>query len=160
MKFKSLTIALLTLIPMSQVVAETTATKKSTNTTATVSKNATANANRCGVVILSKKPPKTKSIHFASINSIDGVTVSSRSRAFTLSEGKHVVKVIENIRENSLTRRRGEAKNYKFIELNIQGNKKYALGAKYIRKNRSKLSTGEYWEPVVWKEENVECKLN
>ena len=70
-----------------------------------------------------------------------------------------MIKVIENIRENSLTRRRGEMKNFKYIEIDIQANKKYALGAKFIRKNRSKLKTGEYWQPVVWSESEESCKL-
>ena len=151
MKFKSLTVALLTILPMFHAVAD----PANTNNVA-----AKADNMNCGIITLYNKPPKTKNIHFASINSIDGITVSSDSQVFTLATGKHLVKVIENIRENSLTRRRGEAKNFKFIEIDVQANKKYALGAKFIRKNRSKLSSGEYWEPVVWKENTEDCKLN
>ena len=116
-------------------------------------------SNQCGIVAVYKNPPSTKNVHFASINSIDGQIITSGGAVFALSPGKHIVKVIENIRENSLTRRRGEAKNFKFIEVNIEANKKYNIGAKYIRKNRSKLSTGEYWQPVVWSTSDENCKL-
>ena len=118
----------------------------------------TAKSNACGIITLNENPPKTKNVHYAAINQIDGQTVSSRSTRFALAEGKHTIKVVEKITESSLTRRRGEMKNYKFIEMDIQANKKYALGAKYIRKNRSKLKTGEYWQPVVWKTSESECQ--
>lgn len=113
----------------------------------------------CGVITIYEKPPSTKNIHFASINSIDGQVVVSNSQSFTLAPGKHVIKVIEHIRENSITRRRGEAKNFHIIDFKVEANKKYSLGAKYIRKNRSKFKTGEYWTPDVWKTSNSACKI-
>jgi len=113
----------------------------------------------CGVITLYEKPPATKNMHFASINSIDGQVVVTNSKRFTLAPGKHVIKVIEHIRENSITRRRGEAKNFHIIEFEVEANKKYSLGAKYIRKNRSKFKTGEYWAPEVWKTRNSACKV-
>lgn len=149
MKLKSIIVILVTLLPIGHSVAETA---NSANTESV--------DNSCGIITLYNQPPKTKNIHLVSINSIDGVTVTTNSQVFTLTSGKHLIKVIEKIKENSLTRRRGEAMNYKFIEIDIQANKKYALGAKFIRKNRSKLSTGEYWEPVVWKQNESDCKLN
>lgn len=138
---------LFTIVSFNMFAAEKTANLKPENT------------NKCGVITLYKKPPKTKNIHYAMINSIDGEIVNSKSKSFSLNEGKHVLKVIENIVESSLTRRRGEMKNYKFIEVDIQANKKYALGAKYIRKNRSKLKSGEYWQPVVWSVADVTCVI-
>ena len=115
--------------------------------------------NSCGVLAVYDKTPQTKSIFHAGINSIDGKTVNTNSRSFALSPGKHIIKVIENIVDPRFTRRRGEMMNYKFIEINIEANKKYSLGAKYIRKNRSKLKTGEYWDPVVWKVTEKACKV-
>ena len=112
----------------------------------------------CGVITLYEKPPQTRDMHYATINIIDGVVVNEGSTSFTLSAGKHLIKVVEKIRENSITRRRGEAKNYHIIEFDVEANKKYALGSKYIRKNRSKFKTGEYWQPEVWKTKDIECK--
>ncbi|WP_019025783.1 hypothetical protein [Colwellia piezophila] len=111
----------------------------------------------CGEIVLYNKPPSTRNMHFASIGSIDGQTVSLKSRSFNLSAGKHIIRVQEHITEASLTRRRGEAKNYHLIEFVVEANKKYSLGAKYIRKNRNKFATGEYWAPAVWKTSDVEC---
>jgi len=114
----------------------------------------------CGEIVLYNKPPSTRNMHYASIAAIDGQNVSTQSRSFYLTEGKHVIRVQEHINEEALTRRRGEAKNFHLIEFDVQANKKYSLGAKYIRKNRSKYKTGEYWTPSVWKTSNVECKAN
>jgi len=147
MKIKTLTVIALLLLQNNSALADEKGIKDNLE------------AKGCGIITVYKKPPKTKNVHYAAINSIDGVVVSTKSRSFVLTTGKHVIKVIENIRENSLTRRRGEMKNFKYIEIDIQANKKYALGAKFIRKNRSKLKTGEYWQPVVWSESEESCKL-
>ncbi len=112
----------------------------------------------CGEIVLYNKPPSTRNMHYASIGSIDGHNVSSQARSFNLSPGKHIIRVQEHINEESLTRRRGEAKNFHVIEFDVEANKKYSLGAKYIRKNRSKYKSGAYWTPAVWKTSNVECK--
>jgi hypothetical protein len=121
-------------------------------------KSSPAVSPQCGVIVLYNKPPETRNMHYASINSIDGKTVNSGAQSFVLSPGKHVIRVVEHIRENSITRRRGEAKNFHFIEFDVAADKKYSLGAKFIRKNRNKFSTGEYWQPEVWKTSNVACK--
>ena len=145
MKFKAIVMMFLTTLPASYAAADNVKAKSVNNS--------------CGLVTVYKTPPKTKNIHFASVNSIDGEVVTSGTQTFALTPGKHIIKVVEQIRENSLTRRRGEMKNYKFIEVNIEANHKYDLGAKFIRKNRSKLKTGEYWQPVVWKTSESECNL-
>lgn len=119
---------------------------------------ATVDENQgCGEIILYSRPPKTKDIHYAWINQIDGQTVSTNSARFKLSAGKHRIKIIEKINSPHFTRRRGEMMNAKYIEFEIKANQKYALGAQYIRKNRSKLKTGEYWNPIVWKTTEAEC---
>jgi len=113
----------------------------------------------CGEIVLYNKPPSTRNMHYASIASIDGQNVSSQARSFNLSPGKHIIRVQEHINEEALTRRRGEAKNFHIIEFQVEANKKYSLGAKYIRKNRSKYKSGAYWTPSVWRTSDVECKV-
>lgn len=113
----------------------------------------------CGIIDISKHPPTTRSIYPVVINSIDGQTVNLRTGRFALSEGKHVLKVIELISEESVQRRRDESKSYHIIEFTVEANKKYNLGAKYIRKNRSKFKTGEHWVPEVWRTSDKECTL-
>ena len=114
-------------------------------------------ASQCGEITTYNPPPETKDIYFAKINLIDGKTISSYSNRIKLSVGLHKIKVIENIQVPSFTLRRGEMMNYKTFEINIEPNKKYAVGAKYIRENRSKLKSGDYWEPIVWKVSESKC---
>lgn len=119
--------------------------------------SSTTKSNGCGIITLNENPPKTKNVYYAAINQIDGQTVSSRSTRFALAAGKHTIKVIEKIQDSSFTRRRGEMKNYKYITLDVKPNVKYSLGAKFDRSKRSKLKTGEYWEPVVWRMAEKKC---
>ncbi|WP_394174269.1 hypothetical protein [Thalassotalea litorea] len=119
---------------------------------------ATAN-NSCGIVSVYQKPPESKNIYFVNINKIDNIVVPDKGAQFQLSPGTHKIKVIEQISDSYFTRRRGSMKNYKDFEIVIEPNKKYYLGAQYIRKNRSKLKTGEYWEPIVWKTSDAECTM-
>jgi len=114
--------------------------------------------NACGVVSIFKKPPETKNIYRVAVNKVNGKVVQN-SPEFKLSAGKHKFKVIELIQDSRFTRRRGEMKNYKDFEINVEPNMKYNIGAKYIRKNRSKLKSGEYWEPVIWKSSSTNCKI-
>lgn len=119
-----------------------------------------ATVKSCGEIVTYNKPPQTKSIYHAWINTIDGETVSTKAKRFVLTPGVHKIKLVENIVDPRFTRRRGEMMNAKVFELNVEPGKKYALGAQYVRKNRNKLKTGEYWEPVVWKvsEADADCK--
>ena len=118
------------------------------------------NPNACGEITLHSRPPKTKDIYFAWINQIDGETVSTKSKRFSLTPGTHRIKIYENIQDPRFTRRRGEMMNAKYIDFKVEENMKYSLGAKYIRKNSSKLKTGEYWEPIVWKTIESTCSSN
>jgi len=132
-----------------------------TASASTVATDVTAQskANECGTIVLYEKPPRTKNIYHAVINTIDDQVVSPKAMRFALSPGKHTIKVIENIQDNSLTRRRGEMKNYKLITFEVKANEKYSLGAKFHRNKRSKLKTGEYWDPIVWKSSEKSCSL-
>ncbi|OUS25914.1 hypothetical protein A9Q98_11520 [Thalassotalea sp. 42_200_T64] len=116
-------------------------------------------ANQCGVVSIYKQPPQSKNIYWVNINTVDGVPVGSGSHTFQLSPGLHKIKVVEQITDSYFTRRRGKMLNYKVFEINVEPNKKYYLGAKYLRKHRSKLTTGEYWEPIIWKTSDRDCEV-
>jgi hypothetical protein len=116
-------------------------------------------SNQCGIISIYKQPPQAKNIYWVNINMVDGVPVGSGSHTFQLSPGIHKIKVIEQITDSYFTRRRGEMLNYKEFEINVEPNKKYYLGAKFIRKHRSKLKTGEYWEAVVWKTSDRDCEV-
>jgi hypothetical protein len=115
--------------------------------------------SQCGQIILYNQPPSTKNLHFASISSINGQVVSSSATSFSLSPGKHILRVQEHINEEALTRRRGEAKNFHLIEFVVEPNKKYSLAAQYNRKYRNKFKSGAYWTPTVWKTKDSECML-
>jgi len=110
----------------------------------------------CGIVSIFKKPPQTKSIYRVVIDKVNDQTIPETAQ-FQLPVGKYKFKVIELIQDSRFTRRRGEMKNFKDFEVVVEANTKYEIGAKYIRKNRSKLKTGEYWEPVIWKKSSVTC---
>ncbi|QDP00453.1 hypothetical protein [Thalassotalea sp. PS06] len=115
--------------------------------------------NSCGIISVYRQPPEAKNIYPVNINKIDNFVVPDKSAQFQLSPGTHKIKLIELISDSYFTRRRGDMKNFKDFEIVIEPNKKYYLGAKYVRKNRSKLKTGEYWEPIVWKTTDMDCSM-
>ncbi len=114
--------------------------------------------NECGVVSIYKDTPKTKNIHRVNINTIDGEIMSSKSHRFELTPGKHSIKVMELIDDQDLNRR-GKVQNYHVLDITIEANHKYHLGAKFDRANKTKLSDGRYWQPIIWKTSIEACKL-
>jgi hypothetical protein len=130
----------------------------SVNANESENKQDVTDASQCGQIVLYNQPPSTRNLHFASINSINGKAVNSNATSFSLSPGKHIIRVQEHINEEALTRRRGEAKNYHLIEFVVEPNKKYSLAAQYNRKYRNKFKSGAYWTPTVWKTREAECQ--
>jgi hypothetical protein len=114
--------------------------------------------NECGVVSIYKDTPKTKNIYRVNINTIDGEVMHSKSHRFELTPGKHSIKVMELIDDRDLYRR-GIVQNYHILEINVEANQKYHIGAKFDRANKTKLSDGSYWQPIIWKTSTEECKL-
>ncbi len=140
----------------------------------------------CGKVSVFFTPPSSKQFYHAKIFQIDEQRVNSTRETFRLKPGKHIIHLKEYINDYLFVRRfrspqgsklsnwtdrtndfkwstrrnkrfHGVAKS---IEIDIKPNVTYNLAAKFIKDKQFKQRSGEYWEPVVWKETvNDECEL-
>jgi len=72
--------------------------------------------------------------------------------------GKQTISVHEYISDPWIKRKVG-IQRAKDLEITIEPNKIYYIGAKFIRENRLKRKGELYWEPVVWKEKALNCDL-
>ena len=111
----------------------------------------------CGEISISILPPETQDMYRVSVNKIDGETVLSINGNFQLALGSHELELIEHIRDPYFARRRGEMKNAKTIEIEVEPDIRFHLAAKFNRNERAKLNSGGYWDPVVWKKTPKKC---
>jgi len=123
-----------------------------TSTSTTMQKNAL-----CGEVFVANSPPVTKDFYPVSIHKVDGKNVHANN--LRLSPGLHTLELKEYITDSAFTRRRGEMKNRKNLQINVLPNSRIYLVAKFNRAKRSRLTTGEYWQPVIWKQSQRSCNF-
>jgi hypothetical protein len=121
------------------------------------SANSSDELEECGEISISILPPETQDMYQVSVNKIDGETVLNINGNFRLALGSHTLELIEHIRDPYFARRRGEMKNAKMLEIDVEPDIRFHLAAKFNRNNRSKLVEGGYWDPVVWKKSKREC---
>jgi len=117
----------------------------------------TQSNTQCGEVFVANSPPVTKDFYPVSVQKVDGKNVHANN--LRLSPGIHTLELKEYITDTAFTRRRGEMKNRKKLEINVLPNTRIYLVAKFNRAKRSRLTTGEYWQPVIWKQSQRSCNL-
>ncbi len=120
----------------------------------------------CGRVNVFDVAPRTENLHAAVLIAIDGeLPGPTSSHVYRLEPGKHVLRVAEAIDSHQfgdlqrLTRdRRNRDDHYKELTIDVQPGITYRLAARFIPENRNRIRTGEYWEPVIWKEIAETCR--
>jgi len=117
----------------------------------------TQNNDQCGEVFVANFPPVTKEFYPVSVHKVDGKKVYSNN--LRLSPGLHTLELKEHISDSAFARRRGEMKNRKNLEVNILPNTRIYLVAKFNRGKRARLTTGEYWQPIIWKQSQRSCSF-
>jgi len=113
----------------------------------------------CGQVSVFFRPPEAKNIYPASISKIDDDSRKRNRSTFRVPVGKHTIYLHEYIDDPIFPIRRKMLQRAKPIEINVEANKTYYLGASFIRSKRLKTAKQEYWEPVVWRVSDQNCKL-
>lgn len=116
-------------------------------------------SGECGRVSVFFNPPETKRIYPSFIAKIDDKNWLRERQTIRLKPGKHKVYTHELIPARELRRRKFSMNKPKLLEINVEPNKTYYLGAQFIGENRYKQKNAEYWEPVVWKVTDKNCKL-
>ncbi|QBY05396.1 PDZ domain-containing protein [Thalassotalea sp. HSM 43] len=118
------------------------------------------NSNQCGVVSVFFKPPSSKEYHPAIFTKVDGDHRIRDRTSVKLAVGLHEIYVLEAIDINSFNVRSTPNKKPKKIIIDVKANTVYHLGAEFFRDKKYKVSSNEYWQPVIWKQSEKECELD
>lgn len=126
----------------------------------------TAPPRGCGRIDMSLRPPVTQGLHPVVLHEIDGrLPGPLESESFHLSTGKHTLKLSEAIESRFLSlnqnRKRGtqfRSERFKYLELDVQPDTTYRIGARLVKENADDIHGGGYWEPVVWSTVTVPCR--
>jgi hypothetical protein len=116
-----------------------------------------ADADGCGRLSVFLQPHLID-YYPAQITSINGEDYKSLNPNVVLPVGEHVIGVVELINDRNSLRGRLLPRE-KLISVVVEADKKYHLGAHYIRENRYQKLKQEWWEPVVWKVTEHACSL-
>lgn len=120
----------------------------------------------CGYVSTSAKPPLSEDTYPADITRIDGVDTPKRAlNRYRLSVGRHAIAVQEQIgstpRGYTKLRKLGNkevALVYKIIQVDIEANTSYQIGAQLHVDKLDPKQPNAYWSPVVWRSSAQACR--
>jgi hypothetical protein len=121
--------------------------------------NSDDSKDACGEISIFFNPPLANDIFPATINQIDDEKLKRNRHSYRLKPGKHIIKLHRNFSDPSITGRSVGIDKSKALEINVEANTSYHLGAKYIRKNKNKTFKEKFWEPVVWKKTKKSCSF-
>lgn len=121
--------------------------------------------SRCGRVSVFDIAPRLQQLHRAVLIAVDGhLPGPSDATSYRLTSGRHVLTVAEAIDARRFTLVQGVQRSrlgderYKKLEIDVQPGITYRLAARFHREARGNVRTGEYWDPVIWKETPETCR--
>lgn len=120
----------------------------------------------CGRVHVGLKPPVSQELFPIVLHEVDGGMPGPLSnQVFRLSPGRHVLKVSEDIDgtrftglQNDHRVRLQRSEMFKYMTLDVEPNTTYRLGVKFFKDKREPIREQRYWEPVVWKQFEENCR--
>src|SRR5690606_38008852 len=121
----------------------------------------------CGRISLVGMPPRTQNVFPADLIFIDGESPKPiGGPAYRLPVGRHVLTVDERIDPRRLSmqieldkqRRQLPREGYKQLELVVEPDTTYRLGARFFPELRDRGLENEYWEPVIYAEVRESCR--
>jgi hypothetical protein len=122
---------------------------------------AQAEAAECGTIKLYDDNNTRQAIFPVELLEIDGDTQFRRGYMRPLSVGKHTLKLGEKIPPAELSQQvarfRDRSIRNRELEIDVQPNVLYVIGAKFIREKRDEPK--EYWAPIVLRDEGHPCTL-
>jgi hypothetical protein len=114
----------------------------------------------CGRVSVFHVAPRSQDLYRARILSIDGtIPGPSSQETYRVSPGTHEIEVAESIDNTDLPNVYTRARRNKnhTLTLEVEAGKTYLIAAHLNREQDDKVISGEYWNPVAWKEISEPC---
>ncbi len=132
--------------------------------TAAASPEPTAPAGTCGRISVFDVAPRSEEVYRARLINLDGkLPGPTGARSFRVTPGRHVLEVAEAIdneqfNDVQLRQRVQRADRYKTLEVDVQPDTTYLLGARLVEDRRNHVADGSYWEPVIYRQNSEPCK--
>lgn len=106
--------------------------------------------------------PRQQDLYGVKLLMIDGTSTGPAGvHQFRVSAGTHTLKLVELIPAKVYRRlnptRLGDGPEVKTLTVTVQADTTYYLAAKFNEDKRNSRVSGEYWEPVVWREKPDKC---
>lgn len=106
--------------------------------------------------------PRQQDLYGVKLLMIDGVSTGPAGvHQFRVSAGTHTLKLVELIPAKVYRRlnptRLGDGPEVKTLTVTVQADTTYYLAAKFNEEKRNSRVSGEYWDPVVWREKPDKC---
>ncbi|WP_028113835.1 hypothetical protein [Ferrimonas kyonanensis] len=109
----------------------------------------------CGKLSTFHQPSETENLFRAVVTRIDDANVVTKA-SYRLTPGTHTLRVVELIDDPRLGISLRD-RHFKEFTLRVEAGVEYHLGARFEVREESPDSTSEYWQPVVWKQEQTQC---
>jgi hypothetical protein len=123
---------------------------------------APASSGGCGYVSVFDVAPRAQNIHGVKLLSIDGHAAGPEGRTnFRLDAGHHELEIAEEIERPYLSfgsRQRAVGRSTKTFGVDVSANITYYLGAQLHVEKRNDYKDGAYWDPIIWKQADTECR--
>lgn len=121
--------------------------------------------SRCARISVFDIAPRSRQLHRAVLIAVDGrLPGPSDSTSYRVTPGKHVLTVAEAIDSRRFSLVQGSQRSrlgderYKKLEIDVQPGITYRLAARFNLEARGNVRSGEYWDPVIWKESPETCR--
>lgn len=106
--------------------------------------------------------PRQQDLYGVKLLSIDGTSTGPAGvHQFRVSAGTHTLKLVELIPAKVYRRlnptRLGDGPEVKTLTVTVKADTTYYLAAKFNEEKRNSRVSGEYWDPVVWREKPDTC---
>jgi hypothetical protein len=124
-----------------------------------------AEGDRCARVSVFDSAPRRQQLFPAVLIAVDGALPGPTSAdSWRVTPGRHVLTVAEAIEGNRFTptqnreRDGRRADRYKTLEIDAQPGITYRLAVRFHADRRNPMRSGDYWEPVIWKQSAEACR--
>jgi hypothetical protein len=106
--------------------------------------------------------PRQQDLYGVKLLAIDGTSTGPAGvHQFRVSAGTHTLKMVELIPAKVYRRlnptRLGDGPEVKTLTVTVNADTTYYLAAKFNEEKRNSRVSGEYWDPVVWREKPDKC---
>jgi membrane-associated protease RseP (regulator of RpoE activity) len=126
----------------------------------------TAPAGGCGRIDMSLRPPVSQGLFPVVLHEVGGALPGPLdSHTFRLRPGRNTLKLSEAIdsqqftfHQNRKRERLFRHERFKTLEIDVEPNAVYRIGARLIRENIEDIPGGTYWEPVIWAVASIPCR--